>query len=142
MAEVLDALGGTRTVRAAPHNTREWMDSIMAGLPSKAALAFKIAMGLSNDQLSALLGISLRSLSRLDPKRSILDPVVGDRLYRSARLYTLAVNAFEDPQAASRWMKAPQRALGNAVPLDLAKTDIGAREVETLLGRLEHGVYS
>jgi uncharacterized protein (DUF2384 family) len=28
------------------------------------------------------------------------------------------------------------------VPLDYAETEIGAREVEDLLGRIEYGVYS
>jgi uncharacterized protein (DUF2384 family) len=28
------------------------------------------------------------------------------------------------------------------VPLDYAETEIGAREVENLLGRIEYGVYS
>jgi uncharacterized protein (DUF2384 family) len=35
-----------------------------------------------------------------------------------------------------------QPGLGGAVPLDFAKTEIGAREVENLLGRIEYGVYS
>jgi uncharacterized protein (DUF2384 family) len=28
------------------------------------------------------------------------------------------------------------------VPLEYAETELGAREVEHLLGRIEHGVYS
>ena len=39
-------------------------------------------------------------------------------------------------------MKTPQRALGGAIPLRLAETDVGTRAVEALLGRMEHGVYT
>ena len=39
-------------------------------------------------------------------------------------------------------MFAKNRALGGATPLDFAKTEPGAREVENVLGRLEHGVFS
>ena len=32
--------------------------------------------------------------------------------------------------------------LGGAIPLEYAETEVGAREVENLLGRIEYGVYS
>jgi uncharacterized protein (DUF2384 family) len=38
---------------------------------------------------------------------------------------------------ARRWLKTPQRGLHGAVPLDYAKTDLGAREVENLLSQLD-----
>lgn len=142
MAEVLEAMGGLKTLKVAPTNTQEWVQRIVAGLPAQAAWAFKGALGLNNDQLGALLGLSRRSINRLTPAKAILPAVAGDRLYRSARLLALAVEVFEDQDAATAWLKSPQRALGNAVPLDIATTDIGAREVESLLGRIEHGVYS
>lgn len=142
MTEVLDAMGGIRTLKVAPANTQEWVQRIVAGLPAQAAWAFKGALGLNNDQLGALLGLSRRSVNRLTPARAVLPATAGDRLYRSARLLALAVDVFEDQEAATEWLKSPQRALGNAVPLEIATTDIGAREVEALLGRIEHGVYS
>ena len=40
-----------------------------------------------------------------------------------------------------RWLRSPALGLGGAVPLEF-KTEVGAREVENLLGRIEHGVYS
>jgi uncharacterized protein (DUF2384 family) len=32
--------------------------------------------------------------------------------------------------------------LGDVAPLEMAATETGAREVENLIGRLEHGVFS
>ena len=43
---------------------------------------------------------------------------------------------------ARQWLSFPQYGLGGVVPLDYARTEVGAREVETLLGRIEYGVYS
>ena len=86
--------------------------------------------------------MSSRTLARLDPAKSRLDVVSGDRLVRSARLFAIAADVLEDSEAAARWLKAPQRALGGAVPLELAHTDVGTRAVEALLGRMEHGVYT
>ena len=142
MTEVFEALGGLKTMKTAPANTQEWTKRILGGIPARAALAFKGNLGLNNDQLGALLGLSRRSVSRLSQTKSALPTVAGDRLYRSARLFALAQDVFDDQAAATDWLKSPQRALGNVVPLDMATTDIGARAVETLLGRIEHSVYT
>lgn len=62
---------------------------------------------------------------------------------RLAGLFDRAVHLFEgDTAAATVWLRSPAKALGNKVPLELAKTEIGARAVEDLIGRLEFGVYS
>lgn len=142
MHALIDALGGRSTMAAEPATTGEWIARIQGGLPAASALAFKETLKLTHAELAALLGVSPRTLARWDPAKSHLDPVSGDRLVRSARLYTIAADVLEDDEAAARWLKAPQRALGGAVPLELAQTDVGARAVEALLGRMEHGVYT
>jgi putative toxin-antitoxin system antitoxin component (TIGR02293 family) len=53
-----------------------------------------------------------------------------------------AVKVFGGIEEARQWLNSPQFGLGGAVPLDYAETEIGAREVENLLGRIEYGVYS
>ncbi len=142
MHGLVKALGGRAVMASEPTTTGEWVERIQSGLPAASALAFKEALKLTYPELAAILGVSARTLARLDPATSRLDVVSGDRLVRSARLYAMAEEVLEDPDAAARWLKAPQRALGGAVPLQLAQTDVGIRAVEALLGRMEHGVYT
>jgi putative toxin-antitoxin system antitoxin component (TIGR02293 family) len=67
----------------------------------------------------------------------------SDRLLRAARVFGRALELFEgDRDAASEWLFTPQRALGGESPIDISRTELGAREVENLAGRIEHGVYS
>jgi putative toxin-antitoxin system antitoxin component (TIGR02293 family) len=62
---------------------------------------------------------------------------------RTSRIFARAVDFFEgDRDAASEWMLSPLPGLGGATPSDAAKTEIGARNVENLICRMEHGVYS
>jgi putative toxin-antitoxin system antitoxin component (TIGR02293 family) len=136
------SLGGKSVIAAEPSSVSEWVERIRRGLPAASALAFKSALDLTNDELAAVLGVSVRTVARLDPAKSHLDAVSGDRLVRAARLYAIAAEVLEDAEAAARWLKSPQRALGSAVPLELAQTDVGARAVEALLGRMEHGVFT
>jgi putative toxin-antitoxin system antitoxin component (TIGR02293 family) len=142
MDPLVGALGGKAAIAAEPATTSEWVARIRSGLPAASALAFKKALGLTNGELASVLGVSLRTVARLDPAKSHLDAVSGDRLVRSARLYAIAAEVLEDEAAAARWLKSPQRGLGGAVPLELAQTDVGSRAVEALLGRMEHGVYT
>jgi putative toxin-antitoxin system antitoxin component (TIGR02293 family) len=64
-------------------------------------------------------------------------------LVRFARLFHLATALYDgDEDAARAWLRKPARALDGETPLDHAGTEAGAREVESLIGRLEHGVYT
>ena len=53
-----------------------------------------------------------------------------------------AVVVMESLENARKWLFSPQVGLGGAVPLEYAETEVGAREVENLLGRIEYGVYA
>ena len=40
-----------------------------------------------------------------------------------------------------RWLKSRQPELGGSIPLVLLQTEVGARTVERVLGRMEHGLH-
>jgi putative toxin-antitoxin system antitoxin component (TIGR02293 family) len=54
----------------------------------------------------------------------------------------LAEEVIEDREQAREWLRSPQVGLDNRVPFVLMETEAGAREVEDLLLRIEHGVLS
>ena len=94
------------------------------------------------DRITALVDIPRRTLTRRKREGRFL-PDESDRLLRASRLFGKTLELFEgDREAATEWLTSAQPALGGAVPLDLAKSEVGAREVERLIGRLEHGVFS
>jgi putative toxin-antitoxin system antitoxin component (TIGR02293 family) len=99
-------------------------------------------VALDIDELTDLVQISPRTLTRRRKEGRFL-PEESDRLVRASRLLAKAIELFEgDAEAARAWLSSPQTALGGAVPLDVARTELGVREVETVLDRLEQGVYS
>jgi putative toxin-antitoxin system antitoxin component (TIGR02293 family) len=56
-------------------------------------------------------------------------------------MFGMALDLFAgELEEARRWFVAPQVALGGAAPIDYAVTDVGSRELETFIGRLEHGI--
>ncbi len=64
------------------------------------------------------------------------------RLYRITTAYEHAADIFEDSDIAWDWLQSPNGVLGWKIPLDLRETDEGAKQVETILGRIDYGVYS
>ena len=117
-------------------------EQIEEGLSAGVIDRIKKALGIPDRQLSATLGLSARTMTRLRKSKRRLPLPVGDRLYRLARTYTLAVDVLEDPGRAKEWLHAPQVGLNNRIPLDVLATEAGAREVEDLLRRIDLGVIA
>jgi putative toxin-antitoxin system antitoxin component (TIGR02293 family) len=115
---------------------------VRAGLPFSQLLSLERTSGFSREAIAVWVGVPIRTLARRQVEGR-LGPDESDRLSRASRIFQLAVELFEgDTGAARRWLESPQAALDNQSPLELSTTDIGAREVEKLIGRLEHGVFA
>jgi len=117
------------------------IEMIHLGLPVQELMDLQVRLAVPMDQLVPLLGLSKATLHRRKAGGK-LTPAESDRVVRYARLMGKAVEVLESEENARQWLSSPQFGLGGAVPLDYAATEIGAREVEDLLGRIEYGVYS
>lgn len=117
------------------------VERVRDGLPFSEFTAMREMLGLTEDRLGQLIGIPKATLHRRK-KAMHLDRSESDRLVRYGRLFQRATAALGGEAAARSWLTAPAIAFHDETPLDYADTEIGAREVEALLGRLEHGVFS
>lgn len=112
------------------------------GLPYKALESLAAASGVAVSVIASIAGIPDRTLARRKAA-SRLAPDESERLLRLSTIFEKAVGLFEgDIPAAVTWLTSAKKALGNQTPLGYSRTEIGAREVENLIGRLEHGVFS
>jgi putative toxin-antitoxin system antitoxin component (TIGR02293 family) len=114
---------------------------VRQGLPFRRLAAFQKASELSWEKIGRVVQIAPRTLTRRQ-QQGRLRPDESDRVVRVSAIFDRAVDLFEgDPAAARRWLQTPQPALGGEAPLELSSTEIGARQVEDLIARLEHGVF-
>src|SRR6266480_2498610 len=130
-----------KTVRAKAKHPHELIRRIQQGLRFRELETLQNSIDMPFEQLAAKLSIS-RSTVQRRKTTGRLSPDESDKVMRFARLLEHATDVFGDINKARAWLKFPQRGLGGAVPLDYAKTEIGAREVDNLLGRIDYGVYS
>jgi putative toxin-antitoxin system antitoxin component (TIGR02293 family) len=124
----------------AKHPT-ELIRQIQKGLRFSELETLQNSLHMPFEQLAAKLAISRSTLQRRKAAGR-LSPDESDKVIRYSRLVRQAADLFGDIEKARAWLKHPQYGLGGAVPLDYARTEAGAREVENLLGRIKYGVYS
>jgi putative toxin-antitoxin system antitoxin component (TIGR02293 family) len=118
------------------------LQAVEEGFPYDAFERLRENTGLSADDVAAWLQLAPRTLTRRKQQGSFA-PDESDRILRAARVLGRALELFDgDREAAVEWLQTPQRALAGIAPVDVARTEVGAREVENLIGRLEHGVFS
>ncbi len=117
------------------------IEKVRDGLPFAEFHAMREMLGVTEERLGAWLGMSRATLHRRK-KLGVLDRAESDRLVRYGRLFSHAVAALGGMEGARSWLAAPAIAFRGECPLDYADTEVGAREVDALLGRLEHGVFS
>jgi putative toxin-antitoxin system antitoxin component (TIGR02293 family) len=122
--------------------TNELIHLIERGLPFKTLTTLSDKTGIPISELASVLRIPERTLARRRVAGR-LAPDESERLMRVATVFEKAVQLFEgEADAAVTWLRSPKKALSNHSPLQYACFEVGAREVENLIGRLEHGIFS
>ena len=137
---VVAVLGGEQTFGRALTSDRDMREAIREGFPPAVLKEFMRVSGLTLRELASALDLSPRSLQRRRGGR--LASYESDRLYRLARIVAIANEYLGDHERAMRWLKHPNRALGGLAPVAAIDTEVGARQVESILGRIAYGGIS
>ena len=73
-------------------------------------------------------------------RRDRLSPAESERTERLARVIAAAEHVWDDPEQARRFLTTSHPALGGKTPLDAAMRELGARQTEELLAKIEYGL--
>jgi putative toxin-antitoxin system antitoxin component (TIGR02293 family) len=138
---VIKELGGKQTLGRTLASENDMRDAIREGFPPAVVEELMRTSGLTLKELSGALDLSPRSLQRRR-RSGRLARYESDRLYRLARIVALADEFLGDHEKAIRWLKRPNRALGGISPVAALDTELGARQVENVLGRIAYGGIS
>lgn len=114
-------------------------DDIVRGVPAKRVQEL-IDRGVLGEK-AVYRVIPERTFKRRLANRETLKVSEGDAVARFLRVTDAANKAFGEANFARKWLNLPNPALNSRIPIELAETDAGAREVEDVLGRFAHGVY-
>lgn len=93
--------------------------------PQEPSIAFKI--------------IPRATLARYKRSQQTLSVEQSDHVARLARVWTVAYSVWKSEKATRRFLFEPHQLLGGKRPIDMARTAVGAKMVEDILGRLQYG---
>lgn len=115
---------------------------VREGLPATAVDEMSDALDMPRANLLDHLQLARSTIEGRIKNNAALTPVESDAVLRTANALTRAQEVFEDPQAASSWLKRETRSLGGVTPVSLMDTVSGFELVMNTLGRIEHGVVA
>ena len=124
------------------HDNHATAQRVEEGLPVMEVVKFGKQAGYTSDELAKLIQIPARTYARRVADKAKLKVHEGERATRLMRIFDRAKQLFATEENVREWLQTELPALGWRTPVDYAQTEPGAREVENLIGRIEHGVFS
>jgi putative toxin-antitoxin system antitoxin component (TIGR02293 family) len=115
-------------------------DEIVRGIDAKKVKALIDRGVLGAKQV--FRAIPERTFNRRLANREMLKVPEADAIARLLRVTEAARKTFGDAEFATKFLNLPNPALKNRIPIELAETDAGAREVEAILSRIAYGDFS
>ena len=131
-----------RTLGLNTKSSGELIRQVERGFSFNALLDLESRSGVALSEIASIIDLPPRTLARRKSSGR-LSSDESEKLLRISAVFEQAVDLFEgDRPGALKWLTTPKKALENETPLAYSRTELGAREVEDLIGRLEHGVFS
>ena len=94
--------------------------------------------GMTNEEIYSFI-VPRRTLVHRKTRRESLTHDESDRAVRIARITSLAEEVFGADAKAGRWLRKPKTRFEGRTPLEMLRTDAGARLVEEMLLQLDYG---
>lgn len=136
---LLETLGGATVFKRHVRSANDVRAIIHKGLPYKSLEAIVEKYHLDLARMMSLISVSPRTMARRKEEQR-LTAQESDRLARVARILAYTTEVFGTETKASTWLTRPNQILDGTAPLDLLDTDLGTQVIESMLGRIEHGV--
>ena len=122
------------------HSSQDVPRALSQGLPLKSLTFLAEQLAVSQLEMLRLTDISEASLRRRRKTGHFL-PQESERIYRYAEVFQAALELFEDEVAARDWLKRPRGYFQDTAPLEVARSEYGARRVLLFIAQLEAGTY-
>lgn len=134
--DVARILGGEKTLRKRVRSLEDLRQLVEAGLPVESLESTMRHLG-GETEKGLELKYRIVPRSTLQRRKRRLNVQESERLERLARLVALAEEVWEDADHALEFLMSGQPQLGGERPVDLARSDLGTRQVEQLLRKIE-----
>lgn len=122
-----------------PADRQQAIDAIRAGFPARLVKDAGIYFDVPASRIRSLVRLPETTAAALAKRGASMDAGVSERFWRLADLVYMAREVFEDKEAATRWLRTPNRSFLDAAPMDYLDTEPGAMSVRQVLNALASG---
>jgi putative toxin-antitoxin system antitoxin component (TIGR02293 family) len=134
VSETVRIMGGERVLGRRVRVMDDLRRAVEAGLPVQTLTEVTQHLG------GAELRYRIVPKATLHRRKTKLTPAESERVERLARVIALAEQVWEDEGLAREFLMSPQTRLGGVRPVDMARSELGARQVEDLLWEMEYSL--
>ena len=117
------------------------LSQVESGVPLATMSTFAESSGLPLTDLYNVV-IPARTLKHRRARREPLSRDESDKLARLVRIFDHAVRVFDGMERARIWLDEPKQRFGGRTPIELLRTEFGARMVDEFLGQIEYGMFA
>ena len=137
--KIAEMLGGERILKRKVRSLADLQETVSAGLP-KTALRHCVSHVLPNPREARNFLYKVIPEATYKRRRSVLKLMESERTERLARVVAAAEHVWDDTDESREFLISTHPLLGGKAPIDLARTELGARRVEELLESIFHGL--
>jgi putative toxin-antitoxin system antitoxin component (TIGR02293 family) len=136
---IAEVMGGRPVLGKVVSSIEDLEEIVGEGLP-------KTALRITVRRVFLVVREANRYLYRIVPEATYkrrtgkLRVMESERTERLARVIAAAEAVWDDQKDAREWLTRPHPELSNRTPIDCALTELGARQVESLIDRLQYGL--
>jgi len=117
------------------------LQQVEAGVPVATMADFAAASGLRIGDICEVV-IPARTLKHRKARKESLSRDESDKLARLIRTYDHAARVFGERDKVLHWLNKPLRRFAGRTPLQMLRTEFGARMVEEALGQIDYGMFA
>ena len=115
------------------------IDVIRSGVPARVVDDMAEYLDVPKHVIFGVLHTPESTAHKLIKDNRPLDSAASERVVRVADIIRMAEESFGGRDAAARWLKTANLALGGATPLSMLDTEPGAGEVRRILSSIDYG---
>jgi putative toxin-antitoxin system antitoxin component (TIGR02293 family) len=114
------------------------LERLVSGCLELSSLESLSTHGMSAEEIYDFI-VPRRTLTHRKTRKQLLSHEESDRALRMARIISQAEEVFGDDAKAARWLRKPKARFDGHSPLEMARSEAGARIVEEMLLQLDYG---
>ncbi|RAJ10990.1 putative toxin-antitoxin system antitoxin component (TIGR02293 family) [Chitinophaga skermanii] len=134
-------LGGEKNIHRAVNSELDYLDLSIHGIPKSSIISIAEYLDIPMKDMADLVNLSPKTLER-KKNTDLLSEVVSSQAIEIASTIAHGIEVFDDMETFKHWLNKENRAIAGKKPLEIMNTATGLKIINTILTRIEEGVYS